>query len=181
MVSSSPQRLPWAASQAVMSCACFSKEKYRTSKFWSTDPLHENYLRRIVIITNPQPDPRFLNQKSGGSAIYHTPQVLLIYLGLRLPDSSLPSLILGIFSVTWTRGENFIPSEPGHSLARQSLHAAAGRWGWTKRPSKPPPFVTQTHEFFLTNTGKSWAVNKVALAQCHSQVHRVGSWVHMPS
>ena len=181
MVSSSPQRLPWAAGQAVMACACFSKEKYRTSKFWSTDPLHENYLRRIVIITNPQPDPRFLNQKSGGSAIYHTPQVLLMYLGLRPPDSSLHSLILGFFSVTWTRGENFIPSETGHSLARQSLHTAAWRWGWTKRPSKPPPFVTQTHESFLTNTGKSWAVNKVALAQCHSQVPRFGPWVHMPS
>ena len=181
MVSSSPQRLPWAASQAVMACACFSKEKYRTSKFWSTDPLHENYLRRIVIITNPQPDPRFLNQKSGGSAIYHSPQVLLMYLGLRPPDSSLHSLILGIFSVTWTRGENFIPSETGHSLARQSLHTAAWRWGWTKRPSKPPPFVTQTMSSFLRILGSHGQWTRWHWLSVTAKLPRFGSWVHMPS
>lgn len=180
MASGSPQRLPWAAGKAVTACACFSKEKCRTSKFWSTDPLHENYLR-IVIITIPQPDPRFLNQKSGGSVIYHTPQGLLMHLGLRPPDASLHSLILRFFSVPWTRGETFIPSKTGHSLARQSLHIAAWRWGWTKRPSKPPPLVTHTREFFPTNTAKSWAVNTVALAQGHSWVSRFGSWVHMPS
>lgn len=180
MASSSPQRLPWAAGKAVTACACFSKEKCRTSKFWSTDPLHENYLR-IVIITIPQPDPKFLNQKSGGSVIYHTPQVLLMHLGLRPPDASLHSLILRFFSVPWTRGETFIPSKTGHSLERQSLHTAAWRWGWTKRPSKPPPLVTHTREFFPTNTAKSWAVNRVALAQGHSWVSRFGSWVHMPS
>ena len=180
MASSSPQRLPWAAGKAVTACACFSKEKCRTSKFWSTDPLHENYLRRVVIITIPQPDPRFLNQKSGESAIYHTPQLLPMHLGLRPPDSSLHSLILRFFSVPWTRGENFIPSKTGHSLARQSLHTAAWRWDWTKRPSKPPPLVTHIHEFFPMNTGKSSA-NRVALAQCHSQVSRFGSLVHMHS
>lgn len=134
MASSSPQRLPWAASKAVTACACFSKEKCRTSKFWSTDPLHENYLRKVVIITIPQPDPRFLNQKSGESAIYHTPQVLLMHLGLRPPDSSLHSFILRFFSVPWTRGEKLHPKQdwtfvsktkPAHSSLEVGLNQEA--------------------------------------------------------
>ena len=55
-------------------------------------------------------------------------------------------------------------TKPAHSSLEVGLNQEA---------IKAPTICYSDHEFFLTNTGKSWAVNKVALAQCHSQVAQV--------
>lgn len=63
------QQMPWSAAlprdspgQPVRQSwlvPAFLKKSIEPPNSGPQTPLHENYLRRIVIITNPQPDPYF--------------------------------------------------------------------------------------------------------------------------
>ena len=150
MANISPRRLSWAAGQAVTACACFSKE-FRTSEFWSTGPRHQSHLGRIVIITIPQPDARFLNRKSGGiCSLSHPTGASHTHLGLRPPGSSLHSLILRLFTVPWDQRRAPSPVRLDILLARKGLHTVAWKWGWAKRPLKAPA-ISYSHPWVFSH------------------------------